>query len=203
MVAALIGLVSVIVGALLAGAVAYLNARRADARRQQASARLLEAELRSAARRLQWLRESLKPGALLDVTPAERREALRVFADGLSQQLWHEHRKALAEVLSSEDWYALVAAYDALDVLTNPASIEGFTRERKGLFGSAGDVWFVNHFVQNIEAGAAAVARLAGSIGHAYPPGHLYDEVFASTRSNASQRPRPAYAIRREEAESD
>jgi hypothetical protein len=198
MLAALIGLVGVIVGALLAGATTYLHARREDARHRRAAARLLEAELRLAAGKLEWLRRSLKPHALMDVKAHERRAALEKFADGITDDLWRAHRHTLAEVLSAEDWYALVRAYDALGALTNPTVIEGLTEQRSSLGGALA----IHYYVQDIDAGAAAVASLAGSDDRAASVlGTPWDAAHMNAISKRKEEPRPDRVTREQHPE--
>ena len=98
---ALIRLTGVVVGALLSGDATYLMARRVDSRKARAAARLLEAELQPIARSLAVLQQGM--------SRAVDREAARKILHLPDARLWEDHQSVLAEVLGSDDWYALAA----------------------------------------------------------------------------------------------
>jgi hypothetical protein len=167
MVAALIGIIGVFVGALTSGAVAWWQTQRASAAKRRAAARLVEAELRVAAGQLQWLRATLMPDALSDVSPADRREALALLADGPTPTAWPEHRYLLAKTLNPGDWYAVVQAYEALETLRSPVTAEAMTREREGVdfprLSEAMDGYMLALWAKKVLDGAKALSALAGA----------------------------------------
>jgi hypothetical protein len=195
MVVALIGVIGVLVGALASGAVAWWQARQASAAKRLAAARLVEAELRVAAGRLEWLRASLLPDALGNVTPADRREALLLFANGPAPTAWPEHRYLLAKTLDAGDWYAVVQAHEALETLRNPVTAEAMTQARSGekfpALSESMDGYMLALWAEKVLAGAKAISALAG--GSRRPGGEevggFYDKMIASLSGSADGLP--------------
>jgi hypothetical protein len=109
---AVIGLVGVVVGALLSGGATYLMAKRAEANKARAAARLLEAELRPIAQGLDVLYRALERSGTKHVRVGQ---VVRHLPD--SSRLWNEHKSLLAEVLDDADWYALASAYESIDII--------------------------------------------------------------------------------------
>ena len=203
---AFIGLIGVIVGALLSGVIAWWQARRASVSERRAAARLVEAELRVAAGRLQWLRTTLMPDALGEVTPADRREALALLADGPAPTAWPEHRHLLAKTLNADDWYAVAQAYEALETLRSPVTADASTQARKGVdfprLSEAMDGYMLALWGQKVLDGAKAVSALAG--GAKRPRGEeaggFYDEMVGSLSGSTAALPP---ALRREAPPTD
>lgn len=145
---ALIGLAGVVVGALLSGGATYLMAKRVEARKARAAARLLEAELRPTARGLEALRRH-KPGGI-------NAAAVGHVVSLPEPRLWKEHSSLLAEVLEASDWYALAAAYDSIDIITR--TIELASRSGTELV----PVELLEPAITLVEHGAQAVSHVAG-----------------------------------------
>lgn len=146
---ALIGLAGVIVGALLSGGATYVMARRAEARRARAAARLLEGELRPAAR---WL-HAFRAALALAATEHDAVGELLLLPD---PRLWDDNKSMLADVLKADDWYALVAAYDSIDILRRITQIASRASP------SYIDLAILEPAILLVEGGAEAVSHLAG-----------------------------------------
>ena len=152
---AVIGLIGVVVGALLSGSATFLMARRQEARQAQAAARLLEAELRSAAGDLILLRASLQVAN----NYADLRGQLRLPP----QPAWKEHKPLLAVVLTPSEWYAVAAAYESIDSLRAASSRdEFFINDGRAVYHEAIRELLLE-LAETVQAGAAAVSRLAGN----------------------------------------
>jgi hypothetical protein len=152
---AVVGLVGVIVGALLSGSTAFLMARRGEAQQARAAARLLEAELRSVAGNLHLLIASLK----VTDNYADLRELLRLPP----QTAWDGHKPLLAATLGATEWYAVAAAYESIDTLRAASATDGlFLDEGRRVVHTAIRDLLVD-LANNVQAGAAALSRLAGN----------------------------------------
>jgi hypothetical protein len=177
-VAAIFGLVGVVLGGFISSGVTYMMTRRTEKLQARASARLLQNELHAVGQRLS------------EFLP--QYEIIRKIADGLSIQLawkaidespvlddavelasggvipapgladftldqWPEHRGRLAEVLSTADWYAVSEAYSAIQV--------GQSLEAKFAYDGKINLRLELDFKKirdQLVAGADALSRLAG-----------------------------------------
>jgi hypothetical protein len=159
---ALVGLAGVVVGVLLTGFNAY-RAERAEARRKaRASARLLQAELWAIAGRARLLAEELKEHGDRDAW-LKAETALSTLPES---RLWADHQAVLAATLSTDDWGEVSGAYRSLDLLKAQApSDQDWEQLHDGsLLGRA--LWsrfVIGSFVDGLEHGALALAKLAGA----------------------------------------
>jgi hypothetical protein len=99
---AVFGLVGVVIGALVSGGVAFAIARRTEARKALASARLVQDELTAAHHEL------ANPWPVLAL-------------DRVSQQRWVDHQGVLAEALDTQEWTYVARAYSQVEGLKNAA----------------------------------------------------------------------------------
>jgi hypothetical protein len=89
------------------------------------------------------------------------RAGLRQLLRIPQSQLWEQHKSRLAEVLSADDWYALMKAYKGIDNLRGiSASERWFTAT--GAFTSRELEQIATNLATEIQAGATALSRLAG-----------------------------------------
>ena len=100
MMAAIFGLIGVIVGGLLNAAVTAWQTRRADVADGRLAARVVAVELREADTVL-----TLIPGAAAEEAGREQ----------LSSAAWVKHREVLARTLSDQDWEAVAEAYEVIE----------------------------------------------------------------------------------------
>jgi hypothetical protein len=100
MTAAIFGLIGVVVGGLLNGAVAAWQARRTDAHATRVGARLIDLELRYATLALKVLED--------DGSKASGEETSRKF----STTAWDKYQEVLARTLSDKDWRIIAHAYE-------------------------------------------------------------------------------------------
>jgi hypothetical protein len=177
---AAIGLIGVIVGALISGAATFLLARRQEARQAQAAARLLEAELRSTAGDLLLLRASLQ----VEDNYADLRSQLRLP----QQPAWKEHKPLLATVLTPSEWYAVASAYESIDSLRAASSREElFVRGGRAVFHDALREVLLE-LTDTVQAGAAAVSRLAGNPDPQPKPPAFRDALIRLVRTTDAER---------------
>src|SRR5690349_24072121 len=108
---AIVGLVGVIVGAMLSGALTLLTTRRSDKRQARAAGRLLESELRSIAQQLLLMRNDLARQAGLRMK--ESRTILRELFRLPPTVAWETHKSLLASLLTTAEWYAVAKAYES------------------------------------------------------------------------------------------
>jgi hypothetical protein len=156
---ALVGLIGVIVGGLLAGGVTFFMARRADARKTRAAARLLEAELRPVVQQLDALSSVVTPvGTRLVAADFVNVREILSFPQ---PRLWNEYKSSLAEALNRCDWDALVRAYDGVDVLRRIGRSKSALTESGEIYHDA-IAGLVNDLARDVRAGADALAGLTG-----------------------------------------
>src|SRR5205814_1069295 len=105
---AIVGLVGVIIGAMLSGALTLLTARRSDKRQARAAGRLLESELRSIAQQLLLMRNDLR----MKESPTVLRELFRLPPT----VAWEAHKSLLASLLTTAEWYAVAKAYESVEL---------------------------------------------------------------------------------------
>jgi hypothetical protein len=103
MTAAIFGLIGVVVGGLLNGAVTALQARRADRADTRVSARLVDLELRQAGL---WL--------VIDEDTTEETSAPSMVQQRFMPYAWDKHREVLARALSDKEWETVTAAYEII-----------------------------------------------------------------------------------------
>ena len=100
--AAIFGLIGVVVGGLLNGAVTAWQARRTDAFAARVGARLVDLELRQAA---------LALAVLEDEKPIASGEG---GSPKFSTAAWDKYQEVLARTLADEDWLTVSAAYEVV-----------------------------------------------------------------------------------------
>jgi hypothetical protein len=100
MTAAIFGLIGVVVGGLLNGAVTAWQARRTDASAARVGARLVDLELRQAALALAVLERA-------ELTASETKSSRK-----FSTTAWDKYQEVLARTLSDKDWQTIAAAYE-------------------------------------------------------------------------------------------
>jgi hypothetical protein len=148
---ALIGLAGVVVGALLSGGATYLMAKRGEASKARAAARLLEAELRPTAEGLDVLGRALEQSGAKHVAVGH---VVRHLPE--SSRLWNEHKSLLAEVLDVADWYALASAYESIDLIKRCLQLASSAETERV------PVALLGHAFLLVDMGARAVSRLGG-----------------------------------------
>jgi hypothetical protein len=122
-----------------------------------------------------------------ETTVEGREAALRSFAAVEPPALWHEHKQLLAEVLSNEDWYAVSHAYHGIEVLLEAAGADGFVPKDQTFRRMAAWLhweFFVSKLIDQVVAGALAVALLAGRPGEVKEPGTFEDEWYRYVRGD-------------------
>jgi hypothetical protein len=100
--AAIFGLIGVVVGGLLNGAVTAWQGRRTDAFAARVGARLVDLELRQAALALAVLEDE-------GSTDFGERASTK-----FSTAAWDKYQEVLARMLSDEDWLTVSAAYEVV-----------------------------------------------------------------------------------------
>jgi hypothetical protein len=160
---ALVGLLGVVVGVLLSGTATFVIARRSERRQACAAARLLEAELRVVAGRLDLL--NYEPDASSAVSgPQPRYEDVRAILGIPRPRLWDEHKAVLATALNADDWYAIAGAYESIDILRGAASMKKMWfggEDDRVTIPQVGDV--LVDLARNVRLGIAAVSAVAGT----------------------------------------
>jgi hypothetical protein len=138
-------------------------ARRVERRQARTAARLLEAELREIVGRLDpWTSAPIADSQGLQLSASFRLAALRDLLKAPKSELWEEHRATLAAVLPADDWYAMATAYESIDALRGAAagSESLFLEDGQPIHPVVGDL--LTQLAVEAQAGADAVARLAG-----------------------------------------
>src|SRR3989442_220761 len=116
---AVFGLVGVILGGVLSGGVTFVMVRREERRAAQASARLLHDELRQIAISFRdFLAQGTDVGDSAEPSPVLNSRyhdhwPLPGLTD-FSMDRWQEHKPLLAKTVTTEDWYAISRAYEAI-----------------------------------------------------------------------------------------
>lgn len=105
---AIFGLVGVVIGGLLTGALQVFQQRRSDRAEARAVARLLSAEL---SEQLQYL------DALVNQDPAVSKQAPTISA-------WPEYRAAMARLLDDRTWQAVAGAYVELSRMNSSQAMD-------------------------------------------------------------------------------
>lgn len=153
---AIIGLVGVVVGAGIAGAVSFGLERRRDDQRVRAAARLLEQELEPFKYGLYALRASVGPPD--ETAFLKHAGQLR----DLTLDLWTTHRETLAGTLEVDEWYSVMYGYLGLGKLKREV-------EHASLAQLAASAVFADR-VQSVESAVSgAVATLGRRGGRPVP----------------------------------
>lgn len=186
MLAALVGVVGVIVGALLAGVNAFAVERAKDRRRARASARLLESELWQIAGRARLLAAELREH---DHRTDAWYRAAEALVELPSAELWLDHRDVLAETLPDTSWHAVAGAYQRVELLRSQTrdTVARVSSNATGALGIA--IWsgsVVGYLVDGVKAGAKALAQLAGRSPE-HSPGDELDRLMGVVSSRGTR----------------
>ena len=115
---AIFGLMGVVVGAGITGALEWLQLRRTRAYSRRAAIRLVGAELLTA-------RATLEAVADADSDEQARHDLQDAVTGGFAAvAAWEQHRNVLAEELADDQWDDVVRAYVAFNLVTQVRSTE-------------------------------------------------------------------------------
>ena len=122
------GLVGVMVGAIVTGAVEWWHARQARATARRAALRLVSDELEGTS-------VALRHAAQLESDDAVAEEVRDAVArEIVTTVTWREHRGELAQALGDSDWRKVSSAYQRVSLVVqnadqSPQSVTSFVRE--------------------------------------------------------------------------
>ena len=173
-----------IVGGLISGGATFLMTRRSERRRGRAAVRLVEAELRHAA----TLAESTLPLLLDQALPGNRQVFANVeaaLAELPAPDAWNAHKGELAELLSTQDWYALAESYEALEALRHLDVRQITTADGRILHTSIRDV--LSGFLDDLARGVRASAAMTKATGEERP----LRTYFVATATTSDPRSAP------------